>query len=107
MKDKTKNEIRAEFIENLMNYFAENGEDCEKIASNSFNFPYSRDDEECFVEIVVKIPKYDDDEGYAKRQEYEMKLKLQADKKAEKEKQKQKKIEADQKRRAEKSRKGE
>lgn len=94
------NKIRAKVVEGVLAYFVEAEEDCGMIASNSFNFPVVVDGEEGWVEIVVKIPKEND--GYEKREEYQMKLKEKADKKAEKEKAKQKKIEKDKKMREEK-----
>lgn len=106
MKLANANKIRTRVLEAIMAYFLEANEDCGKIASNSFNFPIVADDgEEGWIEIVVKIPK--EDEGYEKRDEYQMKLKEKADKKAEREKAKQKKIEKDKKMREEKKKKKE
>ena len=80
MKLANANEIRAKVLEGIMAYFVEADEDCGQIASNSFNFPIvAEDGEEGWVEIVVKIPKEDD--GYDKREEYEMKKKEKEEKK--------------------------
>ena len=85
MKLANANKIRAKVLEAIMAYFVEADEDCGQIASNSFNFPIVEDGEEGWVEIVVKIPK--EDEGYEKREEFQMKMK-------EKEEQKQAQAEA-------------
>lgn len=79
MKLASANKIRAKVLEAIMAYFVEADEDCGQIASNSFNFPIVEDGEEGWVEIVVKIPK--EDEGYEKREEYEMKVKEKEEKK--------------------------
>lgn len=98
MKVAKQNEIRASVIENLLNHMTVCGEDVGMIASNSFNFPIVADDgEEGWVEIVVKIPK--EDEGYEKREEYEMKLKEKEEKKKEQAEAKAKKIAKDKARR--------
>lgn len=98
MKLANANKIRKQYIEELLAYFAcggsSDGEDCEMIASNSFNFPIvAEDGEEGWVEIVVKIPKEDD--GYDKREEYEMKKKEKEEKRKAQAEAKRKKIERD------------
>ena len=87
MKTLTANKVRARVIEAIMAYFVESDEDCGMIASNSFNFPICEDGEEGWVEIVVKIPKdtEDSDEGYSKREDYQMKCAAKVAKQAEKE----------------------
>ena len=87
MKTSTANKVRAKVIEAIMTYFVEADEDCGMIASNSFNFPICEDSEEGWVEIVVKIPKdtEDGDEGYSKREDYQMKCAAKVAKQAEKE----------------------
>lgn len=87
MKTPTANKVRARVIEAIMAYFVEADEDCGMIASNSFNFPICEDGEEGWVEIVVKIPKdtEDGDEGYSKREDYQMKCAAKVAKQAEKE----------------------
>ena len=110
MKNTIANEIRTAAIEGMMAYFVEAGEDCGMIASNMFNFPIVKDGEEGWVEIVVKVPKGTKDEeydGYARREEYEMKKKEKAEKKAEAEKKKAEKIAKDKARRAKKEKEGE
>lgn len=96
MKLANANKIRAKVLEAIMAYFVEADEDCGQIASNSFNFPIVADDgEEGWVEIVVKIPK--EDEGYEKREEFQMKTKEKEEKKKEQAEAKAKKIERDKK----------
>lgn len=101
MKTANANKFRAKAIEAIMAYFVEAGEDCGMIASNSFNFPIvAEDGEEGWIEVVVKIPKEDD--GYEKREEYDMKTKERAEKKKAQAEAKTKKIERDRKAREEK-----
>lgn len=101
MKTANANKFRARAIEAIMAYFAEANEDCGMIASNSFNFPIvAEDGEEGWIEVIVKIPKEDD--GYEKREEYEMKTKERVEKKKAQAEAKAKKIERDRKAREEK-----
>lgn len=94
MKLANANEIRGKVLEGIMAYFVEADEDCGQIASNSFNFPVvAEDGEEGWVEIVVKIPKEDD--GYDKREEYEMKKKEKEEKRKVQAEAKAKKIASD------------
>ena len=100
MKLANANKIRKQYIEELLTYFrcdgSSDGEDCGMITSNSFNFPVVADDgEEGWVEIVVKIPK--EDEGYEKREEFQMKMKKKEEKKQAQAESKAKKIERDKK----------
>lgn len=101
MKIANANAIRANIIENLFNHMEICKEDCGMIASNSFNFPVvAEDGEEGWVEIVVKIPK--EDEGYEKREEFQMKMKEKEEKKKAQAEAKAKKIARDKKMREEK-----
>lgn len=100
MKTTTANIIRERYLSAIMSYFTD--EDIGRTASNSFNFPIVEDGEEGWVEIVVKVPKYDGDEGYALREEYEMKCKERAEKAKASAEAKAKKIERDRKAREEK-----
>lgn len=93
--------IRETYVADLFKIFSEKGEDVAMITSGSFNFPVTFDGKEAFVEIVVKVPKCEDDECYAKREEYQLKLKENARKAEEAKVKKAKKAEADAKRRAE------
>ena len=78
MKVAMANAIREHYIKAVRSLFDE--EDCGMISSNSFNFPIVWEDEEGWVEVIVKVPKYDGDEGYALREEYEMKVRNRAEK---------------------------
>lgn len=94
MKTANANKFRAKAIEAIMAYFVEANEDCGMIASNSFNFPIvAEDGEEGWIEVVVKIPKEDD--GYEKREEYDMKTKERAEKRKAQAEAKAKKIASD------------
>lgn len=98
MKLANANKIRTKVLEAIIAYFIEANEDCGQIASNSFNFPIVADDgEEGWVEIVVKIPK--EDEGYEKREEFQMKMKEKEEKKKAQAEAKAKKIAKDKARR--------
>lgn len=74
MKLSNANLYRAETIAEIMAYFTEKGEDCGMIASNSFNLPIVVNGEEGFAEITVKVTKDTGDDGYLKRQAYEIDL---------------------------------
>ena len=101
MKTANANKFRAKAIEAIMAYFVEANEDCGMIASNSFNFPIvAEDGDEGWIEVVVKIPKEDD--GYEKREEYDMKTKERDEKRKAQAEAKAKKIERDRKAREEK-----
>lgn len=98
MKTANANKFRAKAIKAIMAYFVEANADCEMIASNSFNFPIvAEDGDEGWIEVVVKIPKEDD--GYEKREEYDMKTKERAEKRKAQAEAKTKKIAKDKARR--------
>lgn len=78
MKVAIANAIREHYVLAVRSLFDE--EDCGMIASNAFNFPIVHEGEEGWVEVVVKVPKYDGDEGYALREEYELKCKERVEK---------------------------
>lgn len=102
MKLANANAIRASVVENLFVHMRDYcGEDCGLIASNSFNFPVvTEDGEEGWVEVVVKIPKEEGDEGFDKREEYSLKLAANAEKAKAKAEAKAKKIAKDKERKA-------
>ena len=104
MKISTANAIRAHYLGAILSLFDE--EDTGMIASNSFNFPIVWEGEESCVEVVVKVPKYDGDELYALREEYQMKCEERKIKAKEKAEAKAKKIERDKKAREAKKTKG-
>ena len=95
MKLTTAHTVRAKVVEAIMAYFVDADEDCGMITSNSFNFPITEDGEEGWVEVVVKIPKDDGDEGYMKRDEYQLKCEEKEAKAKEKAEAKARKIERD------------
>ena len=78
MKVAMANAVREHYIKAVRSLF--NEEDCGMTTSNSFNFPIGWEGEEGWVEVIVKVPKYDGDEGYALREEYEIKVRNRAEK---------------------------
>lgn len=108
MKLNLANKFRGELIVKMMDFLrAEIGDDIGMINSNTVNFPIVVDEEEGWCEIVIKVTKDDGDDGYAKREEYEMKLIEKKQKEEERKKAKEKKIERDKKLREEKKKKKE
>lgn len=101
MKQTLANIVRNSIVSKLYEQFSAQ-EDCGMITSGSFNFPIVQDGEEGFVEIVVKVPKYDSDEGYALRDDYVTKCATAEAKAQERAEAKAKKIERDSKAREEK-----
>lgn len=106
MKLNLANKFRSELVAKIMDFLkTEIGDDIGMINSNTVNFPIVVDGEEGWCEIVVKVTKDDGDDGYAKREEYEMKLMEKKQKEEERKKTKEKKIERDKKLREEKEKK--
>ncbi len=102
MKLANANAIRSRIIVDLFEHMSNVGEDCGMITSNSFNFPVVVDGEEGWVEVVVKVPKDDGDDGYGKREEYSLKLAANAERAKAKAEAKAKKIAKDKAKRAKK-----
>lgn len=100
MKLVNANAIRTKIVADLFEHMSNAGEDCGLIASNSFNFPVVVDGEEGWVEVVVKVPKEDGDEGFGKREEYSLKLAANAERAKAKAEAKAKKIAKDKAKRA-------
>ena len=95
--------VHADLVAKLMEYFAAQGEDVGQISSHELNFPIvAEDGEEGWVEIVIKVPKDEPDEGYLKRESYQVAVAEKAQKEEAKRLAKEKKVAADAKRRAEK-----
>lgn len=94
MKQTTMNAVRELYINQLFEHFKEI-EDVGMITSGSFNFPITNGDEEGWVEIVVKVPKYADDEGYELRNDYNAKIAEKEEKAKKRAEEKAKKIERD------------
>jgi ribosomal protein L12E/L44/L45/RPP1/RPP2 len=86
MKLSTANTARARYINLIMAYLAEQGEDVALVTSNTCNLPFVEDDEEGVLEVVVKVVKKDYDECMQERADYIAKCTEQAEKKAEREK---------------------
>lgn len=89
------NAVRTAIIQKLFTFMENEGEDVGMITSNSFNFPYVYEGEECFVEVVAKVVKKDSDDCYMKRDEFIMKEAEKVEKKAKAEAEKAKKIAKD------------
>lgn len=99
MKLALANAVRTAIVQKLFTFMENEGEDVGMIASNSFNFPYVYEGEECFVEIVAKVVKKDSDDCYMMREDFVMKEAEKAEKKAKAEAEKAKKIAKDKARR--------
>ena len=69
----TKNMLRTQYINSLLDFLSTN-KDVALIASNTLNFPISHNGEEGWIEVTVKIPKEEGDDGYLKRESYKMHL---------------------------------
>lgn len=103
MKLALANKFRSEMVEKVKQFLLEEvGEDLGQINSNTINFPFVIEEEEGWCEIVVKVTKDDGDDGYLKREEYEMNLKEKEEKAKAKAEEKARKIERDKKVREEK-----
>lgn len=93
--------IKKNYITQLIEYFKINDEDVLQIKSNEICFPVlDEEGNEEFVKITVAVPtgSRDDNEpfdGYGKAEEYEMKLKQKAEKAAAAAKKKAEKIKRD------------
>ena len=98
MKLVNANLVRKIRIEELMEIFATKGEDVGQISSNSFNFPIVVNDEEGWMEVTVKVPKTED--GFEKREDFQIKELERAEKKESERVAKEKKIKRDTKNRA-------
>lgn len=108
MKLSLANQYRGEMVSILKDFLSEKvGDDIGMVNSNTINFPIVVEGEEGWCEIVVKITKDDSDDGYLKRQEYEMKLEEKKVKAEERKVAKEKKIERDKKMREKKKKKKE
>lgn len=103
MKLANANIVRADLLKVLADYLAERGEDVGQISSHELNFPIvAADGEEGWVEISIKVPKDEADDGYLKRESYTLAVAEKAQKVAAAKEKKEKKAAADAKKRAEK-----
>lgn len=74
MKKSNEEKVRKRYADLLIAFMREQGEDCDFIKSNVFNFPVVEDGEEGFVEIRISTPhdKEEEDAGYNKREQYKI-----------------------------------
>ena len=77
------NAVRARYINAIMDYLTEQGEDVALITSNSCNLPIVEDGEEGVLEVVVKVVKKDYDYCMQEREDYKAKCAEAEEKKAE------------------------
>ena len=100
-RKKLRENIKAQYINTLKEFFTTNGEEVLQIKSNEFCFPIvDEEGNEDFVKITVAIPMgtRDDNEpfdGYGKAEEYQMKLQAKAEKAEKTAKKKAEKIKRD------------
>ena len=73
MKLAIANAVRARYINQIMEFLAEKGEDVALVTSNSCNLPIVEDGEEGVLEVVVKVVKKPYDECMQERDDYKMK----------------------------------
>ena len=79
------NAARARYIDKILHFLSEDGEDVALTTSNTCNLPIVEDGEEGVLEIVVKVVKKPYDECMQEREDYVHKLAEQAEKKAQRE----------------------
>ena len=108
MKKANSDKMRETYVNIVKSWFVNYMEqDCGMIASGTFNFPVVADDgEEGWIEIVVKVPKGTKDEeydGYARREDYSIKLREREEKARKSAEAKAKKIARDKARREKES----
>lgn len=94
--------LRKKWVEILINTLSEMGEEVIQYKPNEICIPTLDDeDNEKFIQFVVKVPKGSRDgeefDGYAMKEEYEIKLKEKAEKAKKDAEKKAKKIERDKK----------
>ena len=85
MKLAIANAVRTRYINQVIEFLADQGDDVALVTSNSCNLPIVEDGEEGVLEIVVKVVKKPYDECMQEREDYQMKLQEQAERKAERE----------------------
>lgn len=92
MKLALANVVRSNYINLIMGYLANEGEDVALVASNTCNLPIVQDGEEGVLEVTVKVVKKEYDECMQEREDYVTHVAEQAEKKALAEKAKAEKI---------------
>ena len=116
MASKIETEIREEFMTAVRELFEGKGEDVLQVKSGTISIPWSRGDDEGYINIAFSIPKGERDkenkcyipyDGYEEAQNYAQETEAKHAKKAEAAKKKAEKIARDEKNRAEAKRKRE
>ena len=85
MKLALANSVRSRYINAIMAYLADQGEDVALVTSNTCNLPIVEDGEEGVLEVVVKVVKKEYDECMQEREDYIAKCAEQVAKRAERE----------------------
>ena len=86
MKLSIANAARERYINAIMQFLSNEGEDVALVASNTCNLPIVEDGEEGVLEVVVKVVKKEYDECMQEREDYVSKCAEKAEAKAEREK---------------------
>ena len=116
MASKIETEIREEFMSAVRELFEGKGEDVLQVKSGTISIPWSRGEDEGYLNIAFSIPKGERDkenkcyipyDGYEEAQNYAQETEAKRAKKAETAKKKAEKIARDEKNRAEAKRKRE
>lgn len=116
MASKIETEIREEFMSAVRELFEGKGEDVLQVKSGTISIPWTRGDDEGYLNIAFSIPKGERDkenkcyipyDGYEEAQNYAQETEAKRAKKAETAKKKAEKIARDEKNRAEAKRKRE
>ena len=116
MASKIETEIREEFMSAVRELFEGKGEDVLQVKSGTISIPWSRGEDEGYINIAFSIPKGERDkenkcyipyDGYEEAQNYAQETEAKRAKEAEKKKKKAEKIARDEKNRAEAKRKRE
>lgn len=116
MASKIETEIREEFMAAVRELFEGKGEDVLQVKSGTISIPWSRGEDEGYLNIAFSVPKGERDkenkcyipyDGYEEAQNYAQETEAKRAKKAETAKKKAEKIARDEKNRAEAKRKRE
>lgn len=116
MASKIETEIREEFMSAVRELFEGKGEDVLQVKSGTISIPWSRGEDEGYLNIAFSVPKGERDkenkcyipyDGYEEAQNYAQETEAKRAKKAETAKKKAEKIARDEKNRAEAKRKRE
>lgn len=100
-------QLRAEYLKRVMEFFTESGEDTMVIGSNEMCFPVvDSEGNDKWIQVVVKVPgkAFEEDDGYSRAEAYRIKCendRIKAEEKAKAKAEKIAKDEADRKAKAE------